>query len=323
MNSLDTLIASAQQRAAEAQAIVRQERAVQEHAVQVAAVAQVRSWIEAALSVEVRDALAISVRYDADASYKAAVVFTDAGGRWALKPWFERRQQPQDTPCWTIAPPAGFGHDTNATSQQLGERILLLLGQARATAQQRAEQQAKYQAEQDRMDAERKARWEADVAADARCQVRIAQATEQAQRELWRWPEGQAITIYHWRWCTSAPAYGDDGPSAEYDNGWSTQDRLDGAGYVPFEAEIYQNACTLRLDMQAHKPVVERHTIRSFDALPTVLQEHVSVVLPGIAAYNGMLHEEAGEYPISIGKRPVAWVRALLEPKEVTVDQKG
>lgn len=126
-------------------------------------------------------------------------------------------------------------------------------------------------------------------------------ALNRARERLWRWPLGREVTLYGWRWCIAA---GTDNDDAEFDAGWSLQDRLDRDGYVRLETAIsrgQRRPRTLRLDPLSHKPVVERIVFSSVEMLPHELRETV------------YLDDGDSEYAPEVGKRPVEWLRTLID----------
>lgn len=136
------------------------------------------------------------------------------------------------------------------------------------------------------------------VADRAREAAERDRAMNEARERLWRWPAGREVTIYGWRWCIATGAGDED---AEFDAGWSLQDRLDRDGYVQLEATRdrgQRRRRILRLDPLAHKPIVERITFSSVEMLPHELREVVYL--------DGGDEEE-------VGRQPVEWLRTLID----------
>lgn len=160
------------------------------------------------------------------------------------------------------------------------------------------QQQAEQQAAQEQQEAERQAR----RADHDRCQAQLAAALDRACADLWTWPEGQILTLYRWTWHIG------DG---DFEDAWSVSDRLDAQGYAEFYAEA--TIQTLRMDMQAHQPVVERRTFRAIEELPGELRKHVRIDVPGIwwdySEEQYRTHPEAS-MTHDVGTVPCAWVRA-------------
>ena len=111
------------------------------------------------------------------------------------------------------------------------------------------------------------------------------------------------LTLYLWLWSSGQHDFA----------AWSARDQLDTDGYI--DCYIHPQIQTLRLDMQAHQPVVERRTFHATDELPSELRERVRIEIPGIW-YNHTL-EQYQSYPDvtllqEIGIVPCAWVRARI-----------
>lgn len=168
---------------------------------------------------------------------------------------------------WRILAPTG--DEAIVSVEKLRARLLIAIGRYREVAAEQARQEAEHEA-----------------------------ALNEARERLWRWPAGREVTIYGWRWCIAAGSGDED---AEFDAGWSLQDRLDRDGYVRLEIAIsrgQRRRRILRLDPAAHKMVVERITFSSTEMLPHELRE--------IVYLDGDDSEE-------VGRQPVAWLRALID----------
>lgn len=148
----------------------------------------------------------------------------------------------------------------------------------------------------------------ARAAEHERCQAQLTEEVRAAQAQLWQWPEGRTLTLYHWRWTISSVGeYG-----AEYDSGWSSQDQLHD-GWLQLGA-----GRRLRLT-DAHLPVVEHHTFSHVGELPDVLRETITLHIAGIRQVwinnvrAGYKADPDGSLEQDIGIVPALWIRDLLD----------
>lgn len=91
------------------------------------------------------------------------------------------------------------------------------------------------------------------------CANELAVALSVARNDLWQWPEGVTMRLYKWRWQTGADSEG----NCDYDEGYSLSYQLDEFGYVL----LLNGMRELRLIPEVHRPVVERLTLDSVEAL--------------------------------------------------------
>lgn len=205
-----------------------------------------------------------------------------------------------DGESWTIAYTAAphFWHVTRPLGPGAGStRAALRSVLLRCIAEER-ELRREQQAEHARQEADRQAR----VAEHERCTAHLTRILAAAQRDLWPWPAHQVLTLYLWSWYVGGDTW---------ETGWSTSDQLDPLGYAEFYSEATLQ--TLRLDVLAHRPVIERRSFRATDDLPSALRERVRIEVPGI--WLDLTHEQYRAYPDAamwhdVGVVPCAWVRA-------------
>lgn len=264
------------QRQADQQA--RQQQEQQRQAEQIATCA---TQLRQDLGDDLYDALAIAVQW--------AGVRPQATAQIDGEPWTISYTNAPAPKFWYLSRPLGANGDA---TRELLRSVLL-----RCIAQER-ELRADRQAMEARDAAERQAR----CADHERCQAQLDDALASARAALWTWPAGHVLTLFRWTWHLG------DG---NFDDGWSVSDRLDAQGYVV----VYSEATiqTLRLDMQAHQPVVERRTFRSIDDLPGDLREHVRIDVPGIwFDYSEERYRTEPDVTLTheVGVVPCAWVRA-------------
>ncbi len=254
---------------------------------------------------------------DVDNGSTVRVVFTHSDLRFAL--WYNPEYSRVNAWALEVSPVVDddysgtFYHKRLETATPRAE-LIAAIDVARRKHIKRVQEQAEAEREHAERVQQRAEEWGRIQAEDTECQAIVAAAKAEGLQALWRWPEGRAITTYRWTWCT-ATAGGDDG--TEFDTGWSTRDQLDQGGYVRLEpADTFgqRKPRELRLDMQAHKPVVERRTFDSIDSLPAELWTTATVIVPGInTTHSGMYCKEDGaEYTLPLGRQPLEWVRTLV-----------
>jgi hypothetical protein len=287
---------------------------------------EVGQGVYEALKVEVQYVPHFGVRELDD----AVAHFTYEGQPWAI-------QSSREGLWWRVQHGTGAGNLPRllwCTTGPFRDRLLTFLGLVRAyAAQERAEQarragehgehkavrtqQEVYLAAQaaqcTREEEERQAQQAELERRKAKAQAEVEQAVAIAQSNgtLFRWPEGRTLTLYRWRWCV-APAQG--GGSAEYDEGWSSEDRLTAEGYVT----LHQWAATRRLRLlpEAHLPMVEAQTFASPDDLPVELRHTMTITVPVSEPYvvrHAVDEEvEVTSLDVEVGEEPVEWVKDLL-----------
>lgn len=132
---------------------------------------------------------------------------------------------------------------------------------------------------------------------------------EQARAALWQWPQGVAVTLHRWQWCT-APASLDG--EAEYDWTYSLQDALVDGWLTPASG-----GSPIRL-LPEHLPVVQRFTLQSIADAHTI-----SLTRPTVLQIPGFAEEErfgtrylyvASEAELSgpVVHLPVGWLQRLV-----------
>jgi hypothetical protein len=196
---------------------------------------------------------------------------------------------------WYLTRPLGPG--LACTRASLRATLLRCIAEERELRQEQQQQQA-------RQEAERQAR----RAEHERCQAQLTRILAAAQRDLWPWPEHQVLTLYLWSWYVGGDTW---------ETGWSTSDQLDPLGYAEFCAEA--TIQTLRLDVLAHRPIIERRSFRATDELPSALRERVRIEVPGI--WLDLTDDHYRAYPDvamwhDVGVVPCAWVRAQFTTDE-------
>lgn len=232
------------------------------------------------LGEELYKALSISVVWDTYAPQATAIVDE--------QPWTISYSTPGDGYFWHIALPLGPGG--SCVREALRSVVLRCIAQER-------ELNREQQATQARREAER----QAQQAEHERCLSLLTAALDAARSELWTWPAGQILTLYHWSWYIGGN---------EWESAWSATDVLDDQGYVMLYTD--PTGSTLRLDLLAHRPVIERRIFGAIDELPSYLHEQVRIEVRGIW-YNHTL-EQYRAYDDSamwheVGVIPCAWIR--------------
>ncbi len=273
-------------------------------------------------------------------------VFTYAGLDWHLSQEFVTRQSADWS--WAIrAAKVGSGwyqHElsTHAAPLTLRTTLLIKLGECLEKARQEAQEaatreQRQIQAEADeraedkRKERERAARIQEADQEDARLRGEINALVEQAKSTMWRWPRGVTITIYHMTYNTAIGRGEDDEAVIEQENGWTSVDRLDEAGYIRLEAtkpsfwSAISKAYEIKLDPATHMPIWERLTISNVNDLPGELCEEITVSIPHVFSRYSDLDEKCRlvqveeygydehAYQEHVGLVPLPWVRALVE----------
>ena len=254
---------------------------------------------------------------------------------WTLKPY---ALHPKPVAAWLRA-----FDPVSANDGEFRAALLAGLGMARAMRadyealeierQQKAEaQRVQWETEQARRreeEAERE-RQEAEAAASfaaeqARLQDLVDVSLDSAAGIAWRWPEGVTVTIYRVRWLKAAGLDADGNPITAWGDGWTTEDRLDGDGYVYLrETSTYGKTAprAIKLSLEYHLPTWEPFTYADIESLPANLRAPQTVVIPGIT--REFLHDcDAGmawvedpersftaELPLAA---PVAWVRERID----------
>lgn len=198
---------------------------------------------------------------------------------------------------WYLTRPRGPG--MGCTRASLRATLLRCIAEERELRREQQEQQA-------RQEAERLARRDEHE----RCAAQLTRILAAAQRDLWSWPEHQVLTLYRWSWYVGGDTW---------ETGWSASDALDPLGYAEFYTEA--TIQTLRLDVLAHRPVIERRSFHATDELPSALRERVRIEVPGI--WLDLTDEQYRAYPDvtmchEVGIIPCAWVRAQLTPTAST-----
>lgn len=234
-------------------------------------------------------------------------------------------------------------HD--ADPQMLQTILLLHFGQRRTQllkeeqeAAQRAEQQLRDEQEA-REASERQAREHTEQVEqanqeDAKWRTEMALLKEQAQINLWRWPDGVEIFIYRINYVTAAVSEDSDEDNLhiETESGWTSVDHLDTDGYIRLEAVRNHSWGTIcegrevKLDTPIHRPIWERYRVRAVRQLPNALREEISVSIPHVVCrldptldeISRLLRVEQYDYDESaytesVGYVPLSWVKALVE----------
>lgn len=182
-----------------------------------------------------------------------------------------------------------------------------------------AERKEAYSQEQQRIREE----YQAALAADAENRRHIEAERQAWMAEQWYWPDGIAVTLYHWEWCI-APA-GEDG-GAEYARRFSITDTPDADGYVLFVSDRYNYEASIRLAPES-LPMVERLTVSSVADLPDVLKQDIREPreFEGMCL-SSMTNPDGPRTDLLIGhdwqshcecfkhEQPVAWLREVAEP---------
>lgn len=225
-------------------------------------------------------ALAISVSWDTSAPKATATIDEQS--------WNISYAHPGDEYFWHIARP--LGPSGSCVREVLRSVILRCIAQERELNREQQAAQARLEAERLVLQAEHES-----------CVAKLTTALAVVRSELWTWPDGQILTLYHWSWYIG----GD-----EWESAWSTTDVLDAQGYVTLHTG--QKVQMLRLDLMAHRPVIERRTFRAIAELPSDLREQVRIEVPGIW-YNFTL-EQYRAYDDSVichdvGTIPCTWIR--------------
>ncbi|HEY0739291.1 MAG TPA: hypothetical protein VGD69_30495 [Herpetosiphonaceae bacterium] len=264
-------------------------REQQEQQRQAAQIATCAAQLRQDLGDDLYEALAIAVRWVGNRPQATALI---DGAPWTISATTAPAPK-----FWAITRPIGLGGD--CTREHLRAVLLRCIGQER-------ELRAERQANEERQDAERQAR----RAEHARCQAQLDAALAIARAALWTWPAGQILTLYRWSW-----HIGD----STFEAGWSVSDRLDAQGY----ATVYTEATlqTLRLDMFAHQPVVERRTFHATDALPGELREQVRIDVPGIwwsFSDEQYIADPEAVLTHDVGQVPIAWVQTQFTAESPT-----
>ena len=228
-----------------------------------------------------------------------------------------------DGQTWTVT--GGGGNYLSVTApdhetaqvygrEQMQESLLLQFADYRARVANRKAIRAMEERVREEQAALLRAEHEAREQEDAVSRQIMASAI--AASPLWLWPDGVAVVAFRWSWQIGASANGE----VEHDGGWSLVDRLDVDGYVRLMPERWLRERTLRLDMLAHRPVVERVVWSGLANLSEDLIERVEIAVPGVRVMEWSNNEPrwfarnpGSNYPLLLGHQPVAWVRQLVD----------
>jgi hypothetical protein len=211
---------------------------------------------------------------------------------------------------WLIACAGGM----TTRNDTLEHDLLLVLGAIRQRADRQAKEVATWRREEERRAAFAAAR----QAESERLEARIEETVAAARAAAWQWPHGREVVLYRWTYQTGGGVY-EDTYIAEHDQGWTTVDRLDNAGYVEFLPDLSHPSRVLKLDTQAHKPVIERHVFRAVGDLPYDLREHVDIRIDGIANVADYgeppcyAEQDGGYVSRMLDPQPIAWLRKLID----------
>lgn len=268
------------------------ERRRQREAVEAEKIAALQAIVDEELPRELQQALHLRIVDPSTDAWTALSIVADGGtipiARYA-----------NQSAYWTIRPP--WVPNAQAERGGLQELILVTIARIRKErakheehARQRAETEAAQQAEHER------------------CEARIAEATINAQRELWQWPEGREITLYHWQWQCGR---NEDG-SPYWDDTWATTNRLSDDGEL-----ITGSGKRLTIFPLANHPVAEARTFAGVAALPGELKRTERIAVEGIADVSDWgeparyAEQAGGVVYVEVGSVPAEWVRALIDGK--------
>jgi hypothetical protein len=151
------------------------------------------------------------------------------------------------------------------------------------------------------------------------------------KRQIWTWPKGKTITLYHWTW-QDGQTIEDGVKSSTFDDGWALVDELDERQYVqlmPTKYSKWNHGRLVKLIPENHLPVIDACRFCAANELPSELLDYpIKIRLPGyqdVKAFDenlepiiiyqrdgdGILPWDGEEETKII--RPLEWVRDLVD----------
>jgi len=345
MTNLDHMAEQAISRYRAYEEMRRQEAEAKKRASEEEAEEQLHRHIEELLSPEFRESVELSYAHKYQ-DHGAKQHSVSARFPYMKYDWHIERAGNGTWSIWTSQPGSISVYDMKVSScedRHLQTRLLVELGKYREyTKEQERKRQEAARSRESELTARRayeevatrklNERIAVADAEDSRLRTIVTEAKAKAEREMWRWPEGVIVEVYHVQWCKGSHRDEDSEGQFDYDGGWTGTSHLDEHGRIRLEkVRSYGSSDprTVQLIPDVHKPVWTVHRYSAVEELPEVLQMPVEVKVEGVATRRDndldgktRLFEtrEVGYdehwYSEEIGKAPLHWIRDLVD-KEV------
>jgi len=182
-------------------------------------------------------------------------------------------------------------------------------------------------------EAANQAKKDALVAEHKRLSALVDDMVTRTRADLWRWPEGVTIEVYHMEYCKGSMRDEDGEASFDYAGGWTRTSDLDINDRVTLEesmryasAQYPAGAKTVQLIPAIHHPVFTVHTFSSTEELPESLRQEVRVGPENVVMRSGigtgftslLMEVERPDYDehwytVPVGSVPLEWIKELVD----------
>lgn len=270
--------------------------------------ANTRTTTERELEGELGDLIALLSNFSVVESTTAE--FYDGEMHWDIV-----RHPNRVTDHWTISAEMNHFHycTQNVSSGKLQQMLILKMGIVRADRQRDLEKLHRLQLERAELDLKQQQRLDQLNQQDEVIDAMIQAGKDEARRNAWTWPQGVQLVYYKVTWNTGSNSDGE----LEFNHGYTLEHELR-AGWI--ELIDHRGTRSLRLDMQAHKPIWERFAVSRTEDLEYGLRNAVPVRVEGIdrvtvdGAWHWTFVENSGmNFELDDLEVPLQWVTLAVE----------